>query len=163
MSEQETQFANHGCVCRSLLWFANNRPGSRKMSKTDFIGEFSSHYRDQWITNKMCGGTNIGMALEIAQKLRIATAMHVYRLPTEVRHLIAQGKSNTILLVTERRPPTGGGTKPWELFTHCRVVGSYTALGWVLEEVDDEISTRNPLTILDSELDSWAAYFCVFF
>lgn len=85
-----------------------------------------------------------------------------YRDPKLVRAHLERNETNTVLLVTEKRPPSAGRTQ-WEEFIHCRVVGPQPAAVWSVAEVNSAIAMCNPLTIPDADLGQWSAYFCVFF
>jgi hypothetical protein len=130
------------------------------MTKVEFIDEFSKKYQD-WAVQNNCGATDTGRILDIAIDLKVATNLQVYRSVGRVRGHIDRKESNVILFLSDKRPPKSGAGD-WEEFCHCRLVASRTATDWNVEEVDDSIANCNPITISDSDLDKWAAYFCVF-
>src|SRR4051812_11731433 len=103
--EQSDQFDKFGCASRCLFLLANMR-GTRNQTKGQFIDEFAPHFA-AW--NTKCGGTNTGMLLDLAQRLGLATALQVYRDPQLVRGHLMRNETNTVLLITEKRPPSGGG------------------------------------------------------
>lgn len=156
--EQSDQFNSLGCAARCLFWFANLR-GERRRTATEFIDELTPFY-PEWTTH--CGGTNTGTIFDLAKRLSLATHFQVYRSPDLVRGHTARNETNTILLVTEYRPPKINESQ-WQPYMHCRVVGRQLDKGWHVEEVDSALATCNPLTILDSDFEQWGACFYVFF
>lgn len=158
--DQDTQFTTFGCVCRSLLWLANHRK-TRAMTKEQFIDAFSLDYPNEWGVIQKCGITNSSMMLEIARKLKLPPNLQIYRSPSRVRDHFNRKETDTVLLITEKRSPA------WDDFIHCRLIVPPAVLPfkgaeWCTVEVDSTISLCNMLTIKDSELDLWGAYFCVF-
>lgn len=160
---QDQQFIAHGCACRCLLWLANNRH-TRAITREQFIDEFSITY-PVWAVQNNCGATNTGMIVEIADALNLPHSLQVYRSPQLVKDDVKQNRTNTILLITEKQQSKNPATPhQWDFVNHCRiVVPQWADAQWQVTEVDDSISLYNPLGIKDSELESWSAYFCVFY
>jgi len=152
-TEQETQFALHGCASRCLLWLANHKQGAVHMTKAEFIDRYCLDYPSACAKGQ-CGGTDTGTMLEIAKMLGLANRLQVYRSPSRVRSHIERHETDVILAITEKND-----------FIHCWIVvgQSKNPARWQFAEVDDSIQTIPPMTVRDSELDLWSAYFCVFF